>query len=145
MLRSLNQELIQNADDAEATKVKFIIDSTQHSQNAESLIHPNLTRFQGPALYAWNNAIFKDEDWKNFGKIEDSIKQRSSLHIGKFGLGFLSVFHLTGKTSFHPMYVSIQYKCIYYRDVRASYVCTDNHLVLPIRHAHPPALCYHLS
>ena len=50
-----------------------------------------------PALYAWNNAVFKDKDWDHFGKIEESSKENNALKIGRFGVGFLSVFHITGK------------------------------------------------
>ncbi len=85
---------MQNADDAEATEIKFILDSRQYS--TDHLIDPKLSKFQGPALYAWNNAVFTNEDWENFGKIEDSSKEMKSLKIGKFGIGFISIFHLTG-------------------------------------------------
>ena len=85
---------MQNADDAEATEIKFILDSRQYS--TVHLIDRKLNKFQGPALYAWNNAVFTNEDWDNFGKIEDSSKEMKSLKIGKFGIGFISIFHLTG-------------------------------------------------
>ena len=55
-----------------------------------------LAQYQGPALYAWNNAVFEEEDWKGLAKIEQSIKEKEALKIGRFGLGFLSVFHVTG-------------------------------------------------
>ncbi len=88
------QELIQNADDAEASEVKFILDSSHHPPN--NLIHERLSRFQGPALFAWNNAVFKEEDWDHFGKMEESSKEKDALKVGRFGVGFLSVFHITG-------------------------------------------------
>ena len=88
------QELIQNADDAGASEVKFILD--RHHYPTDNLIHENLSGFQGPALYAWNNAVFKDEDWEHFGKIEESSKEKDALKVGRFGVGFLSVFHITG-------------------------------------------------
>ena len=88
------QELIQNADDAGASEVKFILD--RHDYPTDNLIHENLSGFQGPALYAWNNAVFKDEDWEHFGKIEESSKEKDALKVGRFGVGFLSVFHITG-------------------------------------------------
>ena len=88
------QELIQNADDAGASEVKFVLDSQQYPH--ENLLHPDLSSFQGPALYAWNNAVFEDEDWEHFGKMEDSSKEKEALKVGRFGVGFLSVFHITG-------------------------------------------------
>ena len=55
-----------------------------------------MSRYQGPALYAWNDAVFKRDDWKFLAKIQQSGKEKNALKIGRFGLGFLSVFHLTG-------------------------------------------------
>lgn len=92
---SLLQELIQNADDAGATVVKFRLDTRQHPGN--DLMFPTLNLFQGPALLAYNNAIFQDEDWEHFGRIENSGKETAALKVGRFGVGFLSVFHITGK------------------------------------------------
>ena len=91
------QELIQNADDAEATVVKFSLDTREHPK--ENLMCPRLNLFQGPALLAYNDATFKNEDWKHFGKIENSKKETEVLKVGRFGVGFLSVFHVTGMSS----------------------------------------------
>ena len=55
-----------------------------------------LRRYQGPALYAWNDAVFERQDWKCLAKIEQSGKEKEVLKVGRFGLGFLSVFHVTG-------------------------------------------------
>ena len=88
------QELIQNADDAGAQEVRFLLDQRSHS--TEDLYDSGLSNYQGPALYAWNDAVFKKEDWKFLGKIEQSGKKKEVLKVGRFGLGFLSVFHMTG-------------------------------------------------
>ena len=85
---------MQNADDAGATEVKFRLDRRQHSTN--DLLAPGLAQFQGPALYAWNNACFEEDDWEHIGKMYDSGKEKEPLKVGRFGLGFLSVFHMTG-------------------------------------------------
>jgi sacsin len=53
--------------------------------------------YQGPALYAWNDAMFQKDDWKALAKINQSSKKEDVLKVGRFGLGFLSVFHLTGE------------------------------------------------
>ena len=90
------QELIQNADDAGAKEVCFLLDSRSHSK--EDLFDTGLSKYQGPALYAWNDAVFKKDDWKFLGKIEQSSKKKEVLKVGRFGLGFLSVFHMTGKS-----------------------------------------------
>ena len=52
---------------------------------------------QGPALYAHNNATFTKEDWKGIRMLCDSIKVKDPMKVGRFGLGFKSVFHLTGE------------------------------------------------
>ena len=51
---------------------------------------------QGPALYAYNNAMFTPEDWKGIRMLCDSIKETDLMKVGRFGLGFKSVFHMTG-------------------------------------------------
>ena len=53
-------------------------------------------QFQGPALLAYNNAEFTNADWKGLISLGISGKEKDPLKVGKFGLGFKSVFHLTG-------------------------------------------------
>jgi sacsin len=57
---------------------------------------PDFDAYQGPALYAWNSAVFKGDDWTSLGKINQSSKEEDVLKVGRFGLGFQSVFHITG-------------------------------------------------
>lgn len=57
---------------------------------------PDFEKYQGPALYAWNDAVFKKDDWKSLAKIDRSSKKSDVLKVGRFGLGFQSVFHITG-------------------------------------------------
>jgi len=51
---------------------------------------------QGPALYAYNDAVFTEQDWTGIRMLQDSIKETDVMKIGQFGLGFKSVFHMTG-------------------------------------------------
>ena len=51
---------------------------------------------QGPALYAYNDATFRQQDWRGIRMLQDSVKKSDALTVGRFGLGFKSVFHLTG-------------------------------------------------
>ena len=60
-----------------------------------------MTQFQGPALYAYNDAMFSDEDWRGIKMLQDSIKKDDPLKVGRFGLGFKSVFHMTGKSGYN--------------------------------------------
>ena len=52
---------------------------------------------QAPALVFYNNKTFTDDDWRGIRSIYTSVKRDDPLKIGRFGLGFKSVFHLTGK------------------------------------------------
>ena len=102
------QELIQNADDAQATEVGFMIDWRHHP--IDDVMFRNFGQYQGPALYAWNNAVFKERDWHSLGKINQSSKEEDVLKVGRFGLGFQSVFHITGITSIFSIVYSIMIK-----------------------------------
>ncbi|KAF7656482.1 hypothetical protein LDENG_00040540 [Lucifuga dentata] len=87
------KELIQNADDAQATKVVFIHD--ERSYGTESLCTDGLGKYQGPALYACNNAAFTDDDWDGIQATGRSVKRNDPNKVGRFGLGFNSVYHIT--------------------------------------------------
>ena len=86
--------MIQNADDAGAKTVQFYIDSRQHGSG--SLVHPDLARFQGPALIAANDASFSDADWEGIQRLQQSIKAEDPFKVGRFGIGFNSVYHISG-------------------------------------------------
>ena len=88
------QEIIQNADDAGATKVHFYLDNRQH--RTESVIHPELVSFQGPSLMAYNDAVFTDKDWQSIQDMQQSVKAENPFKVGKFGIGFNSIYHITG-------------------------------------------------
>ena len=75
--------------------MKFLTDS-RHAHKGETMFD-NFDQYQGPALYAWNDALFEKDDWHALAKINQSSKRDDTLKVGRFGLGFLSVFHLTGK------------------------------------------------
>ncbi|XP_028392629.1 sacsin-like [Dendronephthya gigantea] len=87
------KELIQNADDAGANEVKFLFDAT--SYGTTSLFSPGLALFQGPALYCYNNAKFTKEDWDGLQRLMRSNKANNPLKVGRFGIGFNSVYHIT--------------------------------------------------
>ena len=40
--------------------------------------------------------MFTPEDWKGIRMLCDSIKVKDPMKVGRFGLGFKSVFHMTG-------------------------------------------------
>ena len=87
--------MIQNADDAGATVVQFYLDCRQHGSNG--LDKPELASYQGPALISANNAMFSEQDWEGIRSLQQSIKADDPFKVGRFGIGFNSVYHLTGK------------------------------------------------
>ncbi|TVY34994.1 Sacsin [Lachnellula subtilissima] len=91
------RELLQNADDAGATEVRFILDEQTHP--TDELLHPLLAQYQGPALLAYNNAQFSDKDFASLAHIGDSGKINDATTTGKFGRGFNSVYNWTDSPS----------------------------------------------
>ncbi len=84
----LLREILQNSDDAKATKQVrcspphlfsshllvqiFVLDRRSHSTNF--VYHPYLAATQGPALLAYNNELIQDDDWKALQNIHRSSK-----------------------------------------------------------------------
>ena len=92
------KELIQNADDAEATEVNIVYDARNHTK--ENLFIQEMGESHGPALVIHNNKMFTDEDFENITKLAAATKKDKALKIGKFGIGFCSVYHMTDVPSF---------------------------------------------
>lgn len=51
----------------------------------------------GPALYVYNNALFTDEDWEGIQRAGRSFKRNDPNTVGRFGIGFNSIYHITGE------------------------------------------------
>lgn len=81
------KELVQNADDAQATRIVF----GQHPGFPHDTDHPLTT---GPALWFFNNGRFKPDDREAIRSFGINSKAGDASTIGKFGLGMKSVFHL---------------------------------------------------
>ena len=106
---SVPKELIQNADDAGATEVRFLYDERTNEDAMTCLIDEGMKECQGPALWVYNDAEFKDEDFRNITKLNGSSKEQENEKIGKFGLGFNTVYNLTDV----PMFLSRNYFVIF--------------------------------
>ena len=103
------KELIQNADDAGATEIRFLYDERQNKNARTKLIDKGMKGFQGPALWCYNDVEFTDEDFRNIVKLGGATKEQATEKIGRFGLGFNAVYNLTDV----PMFVSRQYIAIF--------------------------------
>ncbi|KAG7470508.1 hypothetical protein MATL_G00114550 [Megalops atlanticus] len=68
-------------------------DETEYGR--ESLWSHDMAQYQGPALYVYNNAVFTTEDWNGIQEIARSRKRDDPLKVGRFGIGFNSVYHIT--------------------------------------------------
>ncbi|XP_054575715.1 sacsin isoform X3 [Eptesicus fuscus] len=89
------KELLQNADDANATECSFMIDMRRNMDIRENLLDPGMAACHGPALWSFNNSEFSDSDFVNITRLGESLKRGEVDKVGKFGLGFNSVYHIT--------------------------------------------------
>ena len=103
------KELIQNADDAGATEVRFLYDERTNETSMTYLIDKGMKGCQGPALWVYNDAVFRDEDFVNITKLNGGTKESETEKIGKFGLGFNAVYNLTDV----PMFLSRNYFVVF--------------------------------
>lgn len=91
-------ELVQNAEDARASEVIFLLDKTQYGTS--SVLSPEMADWQGPALYCFNDSVFSPQDLYAISRIGQESKLEKPLAIGRFGLGFNCVYHFTDIPTF---------------------------------------------
>ncbi|XP_042586601.1 sacsin-like [Cyprinus carpio] len=91
--KDILKELIQNADDAEATEIHFVWDKRKHM--TEKIFGEKWELVQGPALCVYNNRTFSDADLQGIQQLGEGGKHGTLGRTGKYGLGFSSVYHLT--------------------------------------------------
>ncbi|XP_054849088.1 sacsin-like [Eublepharis macularius] len=87
------KELVQNADDASAKDVILIYDERKFG--TQRLFSEGLASAQGPALLAYNDGLFSEADWDGIQSPGLSHKVDDPSTVGRFGLGFNSVYHIT--------------------------------------------------
>ncbi|XP_052816667.1 sacsin-like [Mya arenaria] len=89
------KELIQNAEDAGARDVSILLDAGRTNRDVGDMAPVYTKFFQAPALCVYNDAVFTEQDWEGITMIYSSIKEEDKSKVGRFGLGFKSVFHIT--------------------------------------------------
>lgn len=80
------RELLQNADDAHATEFALCLDLRAHGTH--DLLFPQAAGLQGPAVLAYNDAVFTDADYASIRRLGDSGKKQQTGKVGRFGVGF---------------------------------------------------------
>ncbi|KAJ8026268.1 Sacsin [Holothuria leucospilota] len=97
---SIPKEMVQNAEDAGASEVKFLLDMRSNRSAMKKLLDPAMKEVQGPALWVFNDAVFTEADLENITKLGGATKSEDRSKIGQFGLGFNAVYHITDVPSF---------------------------------------------
>ena len=96
--KEILKELLQNADDAQATEVWFIKDPRHHPD--EKVFEDIWKPLQGPALCVYNNKPFRNEDIEGIRNLGEGSKGDDPNKTGQYGVGFNAVYHLTDVPSF---------------------------------------------
>lgn len=64
-------EMVQNADDAGASEISFVVDWRQ--LDTKNVFGECFEPLQGPALCCWNNAVFTEDDYKGIISLGESF------------------------------------------------------------------------
>nr|XP_022329313.1 sacsin-like [Crassostrea virginica] len=89
------RELVQNAEDAGARTFKIFYKEGNPETHPRTSGSGYNRYFKTPALCVHNDGVFSTEDWKGIKSIYTSVKEKDALKVGRFGLGFKSIFHIT--------------------------------------------------
>jgi sacsin len=95
---TLLKELLQNSDDAKASKMYVILDKRFH--NTTSILSVKWGDLQGPALLVWNDSVFSEKDLEGIQELGLGSKRSEADTIGQYGIGFNVVYHITDCPSF---------------------------------------------
>lgn len=88
------KELLQNADDARASDVTFMLDLRV---GTDLRLSP---RMANPSLFCYNNKPFAEKDFVSLQNLGQSCKRQDTSSTGRFGIGFNSVYNLTDYVAF---------------------------------------------
>lgn len=94
----LIKELLQNADDAGATRVRFSLDLRTHPDS--QLPDERMRGLVGPALLISSDQVFKAKDFDAIQRLQEGHKRAEASSTGRFGRGFNTVYSVTDYPSF---------------------------------------------
>ncbi len=94
------KELLQNADDAGATEIHFILDTRHHG--TEKVFEDKWKPLQGPALCVYNNKPFTNADLAGIQNLGEGSKGKDPNKTGQYGIGFNCVYNITDA----PMFIT---------------------------------------
>lgn len=95
---TLIKEMLQNADDAKATKFYVLIDKRIHK--ADKILGSEMKDFNGPSILFYNDQPFTEEDLRAVQALGEGRKREDRIATGKFGLGMNVCYHVTDVPSF---------------------------------------------
>ena len=101
------KEFIQNAEDAGASEIAFVIDQREFSAKDGELFgnNENWSKLHKlPSLLVYNNKTMTEKDLIGITKLGRGNKRDSLESIGRFGVGFNVAYHITDC----PMYCIIR-------------------------------------
>jgi sacsin len=89
-------EFIANAEDCgSATRVSWYLDAEDTRFPSDNLFSSELSLWQTPGLYVYNDGVFSEDDFKAFINTGAGSKADDSSKIGKYGAGSLTMYHFT--------------------------------------------------
>lgn len=93
--KSIPIEFLQNADDAKASEIHFILEKSNSYYNDKSkLLFDGLAQ-KGPSLMVYNSSVFSEEDEHRITSIGSAGKRSDISCTGQFGIGIMSIYHIT--------------------------------------------------
>ena len=92
------KELLQNADDAGAGMIHFILDPRTHK--ADKVFDDKWKELNGPALLVYNDKPFTQRDLEGIQNLGEGSKGNDPNKTGKYGVGFNCVYHVTDTPTF---------------------------------------------
>ena len=98
------KELVQNADDAQASEIHLIHD-TRSLKSEKVATNKNSDEILGPALCVFNDRPFSKEDLDGIRNLGTGSKKDKPKMAGKYGIGFNSVYTLQTARVFYQMII----------------------------------------